>query len=55
MRLLVANALLLLGSVSPIAAEISWARFLLCGTTHSCGHSMEGVIGEARFAASHHA
>ena len=54
-RLLVANTSLLLGSISSIASEISCVRFPLCGIAHNCGHSAEGVIGEAGFVASHQA
>ena len=54
-RSLVANTSLLLGSISPIASEISWVRFPLCGIAHSWGHSAEGVIGEAGLVAGHHA
>ena len=54
MRSLVANTPLLFGNLSSIAAEISWARFPLCGIAHSWGHSAEGVIGEAGFVANHH-
>ena len=54
-RALVANTLLLLGSVSSMAAEISCVRFPLCGIAHSCGHSVEDVMGEAGFVANHHA
>lgn len=54
MRLPVADARLL-GKVSPIAAEISCVMSPLFGIVHSCGHSTDAVIGEARFVASHHA
>ena len=55
MRLLFANAWLLLGKVSSIAAEISCAMFPLCSIAHSCGHSAECIIGKDCFVASHHA
>lgn len=55
MRLLFANASLLLGRVSSIAAEISCVMFPLCSIAHNCGHSAEGAISEGCFVASHHA
>jgi hypothetical protein len=54
MRLPVANASLLLGNVSSIAAQISCVMSP-CDIAHSCGHPVECAAGKTCFVAGHHA